>query len=115
MAGVVLIQGNVLNKCRDLCAEEGVIVISYCIRNDSFMDTLLHLITKAVSFVSHSNGKTIKGDRIERGLFWHYFTNTEIEEELDTAGMTTVYRLAAKTKDWEWRFVRSTPQPQPAS
>lgn len=104
-----------LNKCRDLCSGDGVIVISYCIRNDSPLDTLLHLITRTVSLITFSNGNTVKGDRIERGLFWHYFTNPEIEKELDAAGMETVFRLTAKTKDWEWRFLRPLPQPGPAS
>jgi len=104
-----------LNRCRNLCAEDGVIVISYCIRKESFFDSLLHFITRTISLVTFSKGKTIKGDRIERGLFWHYFTNSEIEKELDAAGMKTTFRLTAKTQDWEWRFLRPIPQPQPSS
>ena len=104
-----------LEKCRELCADDGVIVISYCVRKDDFMDILLHGITRAVSKLSFSRSQTVKGDRIERGLFWHYFTEQEIDQELDQAGMETVFRLTAPTKDWEWRFIKPSTRTQQLS
>jgi len=45
----------------------------------------------------------------------HYFIDADLEQELEAAAMETVFRLPAKTKDWEWRFIRPLPQPCPRS
>lgn len=99
-------RADFLEKCRTLCSPNGVIVISYCIRKDNFLDALMHKITTLVAFLTRGNKTAVKGDRIERGLFWHYFTHSEIEQELEAAGMETIFLLPTKSKDWEWRFIR---------
>ncbi len=96
-----------LNKCKELCSNSGVIVISYRTRNNDKIDSFNHLIAKSVAFATFGNRTTAKGDRIENGLFWHYFKESEIEEELQEAGMKTLLHLPSTNGHLEWRLIRS--------
>lgn len=95
-----------LKKCEELRAPDGVTVISYRIRKDNKMDALAYLVARTVGLLSFGNRSVTKGDRIENGLFWHYFTEAEIERELQEAGMETRYHKPSENGKLEWRFLR---------
>lgn len=97
-----------LDKCKELCRPEGLIVISYRVRSDDFKDSVMHFITKAVGLITFGNKAAQKGDRLENGLFWHYFTEPEIESEIEAAGMKTVYHKPSENGRLEWRFLVPT-------
>ncbi|GEM_PF-3715702 len=104
-----------LNKCRELCNPEGTIVISYRTRPNNFKDSLVHLITKVIGFITAGNRKTEKGDRLENGLFWHYFTESEIEAEIEEARMKTSFHKPSENGYLEWRFLIPIHEKQPNS
>lgn len=95
-----------LKKCEELRSPDGVTVISYRTRKDNRMDAISFFVAKTVGLLTLGNRSVAKGDRIENGLFWHYFTEAEIEHELQEAGVETCYHKPSENGKLEWRFIR---------
>lgn len=87
-----------LQKCRDLCTPNGLIVISYKVRTSSqrFQFIVRHAIARVFALVTFGNRRTELGDRIYYNLFWHHFSDDEISDELQDAGLVSISRTESR-------------------
>ncbi len=83
---------NFLRHCRALCAEDGVIVISYKVRSTTrhWPDRLRHIIARTIALLTCGNRGVELGDRLYYGLFWHHFAEFTLDQEIAEAGLRSL-------------------------
>ena len=99
---------NFLEKCKECLSPNGVIVLSYRRQTEPFAESLRHFIAKITATITFGNQTVKKGDRYTSGIFWHYFTEPEVEEELKEAGLETLFHKSHPKGFTEWRILKRT-------
>ncbi|MEM9159752.1 MAG: class I SAM-dependent methyltransferase [Verrucomicrobiota bacterium] len=94
-----------LEKCKELRSEDGLIVISYRLRNNRKSDKIGYYIAKFFSLVTRGNQDLSIGDQIENLLFWKYFTENEIDTEIAEAGLCSCYHHSIENGRIQWKFL----------
>lgn len=82
-----------LQRMAGFLAADGVIVISYPLREQTRGDILYYRIAKAVSLATLGNPMIEVGDRILSSHFLHSFASGEAEDEAASAGLRVVHQL----------------------
>lgn len=83
-----------LERCKELCKSEGIIVISYEALNTSriFQNVLLDSTSRLTAIVTFGYRKFQRGDRLgEAGLFWHQFEKKDAIREVEATGLEVVH------------------------
>ncbi|MEH6824417.1 MAG: class I SAM-dependent methyltransferase [Motiliproteus sp.] len=82
-----------LQRVSDWLQPQGIIVLSVTPRLFHRAARIRHFVARCVALLSLNQRSTELGDRFHSHLFWHDFTNDEVEEELSLAGLKLLDRL----------------------
>ncbi len=96
-----------LARCAELCADDGVIIVSYIADHESTVFTAARfLIARVIGLLSGGNRKTEYGERIYSGLFWHHLPTQTVDTELAQAQLKTVRIIDGCGTDPTFRVLR---------
>lgn len=97
-----------LNRCRDLCARDGLVVISSVSdAGDSRLATVVRfLAARLAAVLTFGNLRTEPGERIYSGLFWHHLSDQTVSQETAAAGLATVCVIPGQQPEPTFRILR---------
>ncbi len=101
-----------LKKCRTLCTDDGLIVISTVDRpaRKVAASCLRFLLTKFAALLTLGNLRSEFGERTYTGLFWHHFSETSVRREVSAAGLNVLQVLKGTGIDPTFYFLSSREQ-----
>lgn len=98
-----------LERCRTLCAPQGVIVISYKLRTpqEARRYRLRHVVARAAAALTRGNRRVEPGDRLYYHLFWHHFDSMSVDEEIAAAELEVLRTWNARDGQIVFRVLRA--------
>lgn len=88
-------RGEFLANCRSLCADDGIIVISFVGQQSrsKYGEWMRFAVARITAWLTLGNFATEFGERLYTGLFWHHLSIQTVEREVTASGLTVVQTI----------------------